>query len=105
MNYAVETMKINSDGTRVVKFTTQFSDGNLAKIKTSTLFPETWTDNVIIESIKRVGSTKPIGQRASTGETLHRGTIGGVEIDVIRNGNEITAGYPVGGKPTPGFNP
>ena len=25
--------------------------------------------------------------------------------DVIKKGNDITAGYPVGGKPTPGSNP
>lgn len=54
--------------------------------------------------MNKIGNTKPIGHRASTGETLHRGTVNGVEIDVIKKGNNITAGYPVGGKPTPGFN-
>ncbi len=102
--YAVETIKVNSDGTRTVKYTTQFEDGNLAKLKTSTLFPENWSDKSIIDSVNKIGNTKPIGHRASTGETLHRGTVNGVEIDVIKKGNNITAGYPVGGKPTPGFN-
>lgn len=32
-NYAVETIKLNPDGTRVVKFTTQFPDGNLSKLR------------------------------------------------------------------------
>jgi len=27
-----------------------------------------------------------------------------VEIDVIKSGNNITDGYPVEGKPTPGFS-
>ncbi|NBM94270.1 MULTISPECIES: hemagglutinin repeat-containing protein [unclassified Proteus (in: enterobacteria)] len=104
-NYAVETIKLNPDGTRVVKFTTQFPDGNLSKIKTSTLFPENWSDKSIIDSVNKIGNSSAIGQRSSTGETLHRGVINGVEIDVIKKGNQVTAGYPVGGKPTPGFNP
>lgn len=104
-NYAVETIKLNPDGTRVVKFTTQFPDGNLSKIKTSTLFPENWSDKSIIDSVNKIGNSSAIGQRSSTGETLHRGVINGVEIDVIKKGNQVTAGYPVGGKPTAGFNP
>ncbi|MWP63268.1 hypothetical protein GQ593_13075 [Gilliamella sp. Pas-s25] len=103
--YAVETIKVNADGTRTVKYITQFEDGNLSKIKTSTLFPESWSDKSIIDSVNKIGNTKPIGIRLSTGETLHRGTVNKVEIDVIKKGNDITAGYPVGGKPTPGFNP
>jgi filamentous hemagglutinin len=103
--YAVETIKVNADGTRTVKYTTQFEDGKLSKIKTSTLFPEGWSDKIIIDSINKIGNAPAIGQRATTGETLHRGSVNGVEIDVIKKGNEITAGYPVGGKPTPGFNP
>lgn len=50
-----------------------------------------------------MGSLPAIGQRSATGETLHRGIINGVEIDVIKKGSNVTAGYPVGGKPTPGF--
>lgn len=37
--------------------------------------------------------------------TLHSRKINEVEIDVIKKGNEIISGYPVGGKPTPGFDP
>lgn len=101
--YAVDEIKVNSDGTKTVKYTTQFEDGSLSKIKTSTLFPESWSDKSIIDSIKQVGNNPIIGQRASTGETLHRGVINGVEIDVIKKGDSIIAGYPVGGKPTVGF--
>ncbi|WP_244648363.1 EndoU domain-containing protein [Ruminiclostridium herbifermentans] len=102
-NYAVEVISENADGTKVVKFTTQYSNGNLAKIKTSTLFPENWSNKNIIDSIKTVGDTPPIGVRDNL--TLHRGIVNGVEIDVIKDGNNVISGYPTGGKLTPGFNP
>lgn len=102
-NYAVEVMSENADGTKMVKFTTQFSDGNLAKIKTSTLFPEKWSNQNIIDSIKTVSDTPTIGVRDNL--TLHRGIVNGVEIDVIKEGNNAVSGYPTGGKLTPGFNP
>ncbi len=102
-NYAVEVISANKDGTKLVKYTTQFPDGNLAKIKTSTLFPDSWTNKEIIESIKSVGDTPAIGVRDNL--TLHRGIINGVEIDVIKDGSIVTSGYPTGGKLTPGFNP
>ncbi|EAC8165351.1 transposase [Listeria monocytogenes] len=102
-NFATETVKVNQDGTKVIKFTKQFPDGNISKIKTSTIFPEDWSDKDIIDSILKVSNSNAIGQRNIDGLTLHRGKINGVEIDVIKKGNEIISGYPVGGKPTPGF--
>lgn len=99
-NYAVEEIKVNADGTRNVKFTTQFSDGNLAKTKSSTLFPGTWSDQQIINSIKEVGHMPAIGQRARDGATLHRATINGVQIEVIKIGDEVVSGYPTGGGAT-----
>ncbi|EHZ1693972.1 EndoU domain-containing protein [Listeria monocytogenes] len=102
-NFATETVKVNQDGTKVIKFTKQFPDGNISKIKTSTIFPEDWSDKDIIDSILKVSNSTAIGQRKIDGLTLHRGKIDGVEIDVIKKGNEIISGYPVGGKPTPGF--
>lgn len=36
-------------------------------------------------------------------DTLYRGTINGVEIEVIGMGGGITAGYQVGGKPKHDF--
>ncbi|ENI9078045.1 transposase [Listeria monocytogenes] len=102
-NFATETVKVNQDGTKVIKFTKQFPDGNISKIKTSTIFPEDWSDKDIIDSILKVSNSTAIGQRKINGLTLHRGKIDGVEIDVIKKGNEIISGYPVGGKPTPGF--
>ncbi len=37
-NYVVEEIKINPDGTKNIKYTTQFPDGKLSKIKSSTVF-------------------------------------------------------------------
>ncbi|WP_236671997.1 EndoU domain-containing protein, partial [Enterococcus sp. BWB1-3] len=103
-NFATETIKVNPDGTKVIKYTKQFPDGNISKIKTSTVFPDGWSDKNIIDSIHEVSNSNAIGQRSIDGLTLHRGKINGVEIDVIKKGNEIISGYPVGGKPTPGFD-
>jgi hypothetical protein len=96
-DYAVEDISINADGTRKVKFTTEFSDGNLAKIKTSTLFPDTWSEDKIINSIKTVGDTPSIGVRARDEATLYRDIIDGVQIEVIKEWNIVTSGYPTGG--------
>lgn len=105
-NYAVEEIKINPDGTKNIKFTTQFPDGNLAKIKSSTVFPDGWTDKKIVESIQKVGNSDAISIRTRDGATWHRGIVDGVEIDVLKNGNEVISGYPTGTKnalPPSGF--
>ncbi|CAH8244590.1 EndoU domain-containing protein [Paenibacillus melissococcoides] len=99
-HYAVEKVSINADGTKKVKFTTQFSDGNLSKIKTSTLFPESWSDEKIIDSIAKIGDTPKIGQRARDGATLHRGIVDGVQVEVIKIGDNVVSGYPTGGGAT-----
>ena len=52
-----ETVKINSDGTRVVKYKKILPNGTASKIKTSTLFPETRSDADIINSVKQIGDT------------------------------------------------
>ncbi|WP_155924349.1 hypothetical protein [Bacillus sp. UNC437CL72CviS29] len=41
-----------------------------------------------------------IGQRARDGATLHRDTINGVQIEVIKIGDEVVSGYPTGGGAT-----
>lgn len=106
-NYAVEVLKENPDGTKFVEFYHQFSDGTLSKLKKSTVFPDSWSDEKIISAIKQISDMPAVGSRTTDGitTTLHSGTVDGVEIDVIKEGNNITAGYPVGGKPTPGFEP
>lgn len=95
-NYAVEEISINPDGTRKVRFTTQFLDGNLSKIKTSTLFPESWTEEQILNSITNVGNAPAISTRLRDGATWHRAIVNGVEIDVIKAGENVTSGYPTG---------
>ncbi|MEK4290001.1 EndoU domain-containing protein [Paenibacillus sp. FSL P4-0502] len=99
-NYAVQEITVNADGTRKVKFTTQFPDGNLSNIKTSTLFPDSWSDSQIINGIKDTGNTASIGVRASDGATLHRGTVNGVQVEVIKIGDNVVSGYPTGGGAT-----
>ena len=96
-NYAVEVVAKNADGSQKVKFVTLFVDGNVSKIKTSTLFPDTWTDKDIIDAIKNVGSTPAIGKRIRDGATLHRQIIDGVQVEVIKNGSDVVSGYPTGG--------
>jgi len=104
-NFAVEEMTVNADGTKVVKYYKQYPDGNVCRLKTSTLFPDGWSDEQIIDAIQDVADSQPIGIRPSDGQTLHRNIINGVEIDVIKQGDNVISGYPVGGKPTPGFDP
>ncbi len=106
-NYAVEVLQTNLDGTQKVKFVTQYSDGNLFNIKTSTLFPDRWSNNKIINSIKAVGASSPIGVRTSDGAMLYRDIIDGVQIEVIKIGDTVISGYPTGGLKTgllPGFS-
>lgn len=100
-DYAVETICEYPDGTKKIKFIKMFSDGNVSKIKTSTIFPESWTDEKIIECILEIGDNPPIAYRPRDGATLHRAIIDGVEIEVIKEGNIVTSGYPTGGTGIP----
>ncbi|MGX9379577.1 EndoU domain-containing protein [Pseudomonas sp. JQ36] len=84
------------DGTKTVKFVTQFADGDLSKIKTSTLFPDSWTDSQAINAVKLVGDTKPVATRTSDGASLFQSTVNGVKVEVIKIGDNVTAGYPCG---------
>jgi Bacterial EndoU nuclease len=95
-NYAVEVLSTNADGTRNAKLITQYSDGKLSKIKSSTLFPETWTDAQAIGAIVKTGDGTAIATRASDGAALYQSTINGVKVEVIKVGNNVTAGYPAG---------
>ncbi|WP_051290032.1 EndoU domain-containing protein [Paenibacillus massiliensis] len=105
-DFAVEEIKINPDGTKDIKFYTQFPDGKLSNIKSSTTFPDTWTDADAINAVKKIGNTPSVGSRVDIEgvKTLHSGTVNGVKIDVIKIGDDVISAYPVGTKPTPGFN-
>ncbi|MGM0816389.1 MAG: T7SS effector LXG polymorphic toxin [Bacillota bacterium] len=94
--FAVEVLSTNADGTKDVAFTKQFPDGNISKIKKSTLFPDSWNDEQILKSITEVGDTAAISSRLRDRATWHRASINGVEIDVIKNGKDVTSGYPTG---------
>ncbi len=108
-DFAVEIIRVNPDGTTVVKYVKGFPDGSVSKIKNkNTLFPDTWSDLSIIDSVKTVGDTPPIAFRERDGSTLHRATVNGVQIEVIKIGSDVTAGYPTGGGATgvlEGFKP
>lgn len=79
-----------------IKFVTQFEDGTLSNIKKSTLFPESWTDALTINAVKLVGDTKPVATRTSDGASLYQSTVNGVRVEVIKVGDNVTAGYPCG---------
>lgn len=101
--FAVEELSLNADGTKNVKYIKAFPDGNVSKIKKSTIFPDTWSDADIIEAVKVTGDSPVLATRARDGATFHRQIINGVEIDVIKIGNNVTSGYPTGtvGAPYP----
>ena len=90
-------ISVNSDGTRNAKLLTQFSDGNVSNIKSSTLFPEHWTPSQSIGAVKQVGDLVPVATRAD-GAALYQSTVNEVQIEVIKVGNNVTAGYPVGSR-------
>jgi filamentous hemagglutinin len=93
--FAVEVLSKNPDGTRNTKLVTQFEDGNVSRIKTSTLFPEHWSNADVINAVKQTGSNIPIAIR-NDGAALYQSTVNGVKIEVIKVGDSVTAAYPCG---------
>lgn len=95
----LEPLVQNPDGTMKIKFRKYLPpDWRESKTKSSTVFPSTWSDEKIIESIKRAGNTDALGERARDGSTVHRDVVDGVEIEVIKRGYNVTSGYPTGGR-------
>ena len=95
-NYAVQVLSVNPDGTQNVKFVTQIPGGDVSNIKTSTLFPSTWSNNQVISAVQQVGDMTPVATRASDGASLYQGTVNGVQVEVVKIGDTVTAGYPCG---------
>lgn len=95
-NYAVEILETNPNGTQNVKLVKQYPDGNVSNIKKTTLYPEGWSDANIIDATKKVGNEAPQVSRISDRATFHKQTVDGVEIEVIKNGNDVTSSYPTG---------
>lgn len=52
-NYNCEILKNNPDGTTNVKFVTEYQDGNLSKIKKSTLAPDSCGDKKLLKQQQR----------------------------------------------------
>ncbi|WP_241669456.1 EndoU domain-containing protein [Paenibacillus sp. CFBP13512] len=100
-DFAVEVLSNNADGTKNVLFTKQFSDGNISKLKKSTLFPDSWNDEQILNSILEVGNAPAISTRLRDGATWHRKIVNNVEIDVLKIGDNLSSGYPTGTKNAP----
>lgn len=90
-------IKTNPDGTQNVKLIKQYDDGNVSNIKSSTLYPDAWSDEKITNSVRYVGQNPKVATRVSDGATLHKGSVDGVEIDVIKQGEDVISGYPTGG--------
>lgn len=102
--YTAEVIARNPDGTTVVKFKKQFSDGSWSKMKKSTLAPDSWSDSKIIQTTHKVADSPAVMTRASDGATLHRMSVDGIQWEVVRGGDGvITSSYPTGGTPTSSF--
>ena len=93
--YAVQLMEEYADGTSKVKILTQFPDGTLSRIKTSTLFPQSWTASETIDAVKEVANSVAVARRAD-GVSLYQGTVRGVRVEVIKDGANVTSAYPCG---------
>ncbi|WP_405048009.1 polymorphic toxin-type HINT domain-containing protein [Rhizobium miluonense] len=100
-NYVVKVGSTNADGTINAAVQMYDASGTLSAAKNSTLFPPAWDYDQILTAIKQVGDGPTISTRQTDGATLHQGSVDGVAITVIKNGNAVTAGYPTGGNTTP----
>lgn len=99
-DFNVEILSNNPDGTTTVRLIKQFPDGNISKRKKSTLAPDTWSDDKIIDATNQVARTDLIAIRLQDRATLHQQRIDGVDWVVIKDalGNVISS-YPTGGQP------
>lgn len=68
--------------------------------KKSSLAPDSWSDDKIIDATNQVACTNPLAIRLQDRATLHRQTIDSVDWVVIKDalGNVISS-YPTGGQP------
>ncbi|WP_227503184.1 EndoU domain-containing protein [Moraxella bovoculi] len=60
------------------------------------LFPEDWSDEKIINATIQVGNTRSIATRPRDNATLHQFQIDGINIEVIKIGDNVTSSYPCG---------
>ncbi|RYZ91199.1 MAG: hypothetical protein EOP04_01375 [Proteobacteria bacterium] len=92
--YSITDTVKNLDGTISGKITVKIP-GGAKRSKLSTLFPENWSDDKILATIRDVAGSPSVGRRG-VDATLHIKIIDGVEIVVIREGEKVTSGYPSG---------
>ncbi len=104
-DFDVDIISNNPDGTTTVKLVKQFPDGSISKIKKSTLAPDSWSDDKIIDVTNQVASTPPVSTSLrGDGSTLYRQIVDGVEWEVIKDSSgNVTSSYPTGGTPTTNF--
>lgn len=99
-DYATEVLSVNPNGTKVVKFSKQLPDGNVSKIKKSTLYPDSWDSDKIMGAAKSVGNKPPHKpprmNKDGSYSTFHKGVVDGVEVEVVKNGNKVATAYPTG---------
>ena len=101
-DYEVTSMgSLNIDGTRSVKYSVHYPDGVITIPKRTALFPESWSDSKIIDSITEISTMPPWGVRYHDRAVNYIEVIDGVRIQVIANDGAITAGYPLGGNGPP----
>ena len=99
-DFVVDVICNNPDGTTIVKLKKLFPDGNVSRTKKSTLAPDTWSDDKIMDTTDQVGSTPPIAIRLSDRATLHQQTVDGVDWVVIKDSLEnVISSYRTGGNP------
>ena len=64
-DFVVDVICNNPDGTTTVKLKKLFPDGNVSRKKKSTLAPDTWSDDKIMDTTDQVASTPPLAIRLS----------------------------------------
>jgi hypothetical protein len=99
-DFTVRIINNNSDGTTFVESIKKFPDGIFSRPKKSTLAPDSWSDDKIIDITNQVANTPPIHTRSSDGVSFHCQTVDEVEWLVIKDSaGNIESSYPTGGNP------
>jgi len=99
-DFSFESITANADGSHgIKKIRRTLSDGTVLKKSFTTLFPDKWSSQKILDSITEVASFgKPLVTRTRDNSTLIRGRVDGVDIEVIKIGKEVQSGFPTGGQ-------
>lgn len=108
-SYVIASKRINADGSIMVWYSKKMPDGSITNSKMSTLFPESWSDKKILKSIREITTSEHLdGYRIEADGTfsyLYVGVYEGVEIQVIKAGNNVITACPIGSGKKFSFNP